>query len=112
MVIRNIASLHSCHLSMESAATTPEDIKMTETIMAYIERIFDGSQFRARVDSEFKINYDTIRGGMYGPNNKTYPNANGAVGRYNEAIKDNYVSFFMPLSDMAWGCNGSGFSGH
>lgn len=87
----------------------PEDIKMTETIMAYIERIFDGSQFRARVDSEFKINYDTIRGGMYGPNNKTYPNANGAVGRYNEAIKDNYVSFFMPLSDMAWGCNGSGF---
>lgn len=78
----------------------PEDIKMAECIMAYIERLFDDERFYAQVDSEFKQNYHTLVGGYYG---------GVEYDSYDDAVAAGKADMIVPITHRAWGCNGSGF---
>ncbi len=76
------------------------DLKITECIMSYIERLFDGHSYAAEVDSDFKSHFHTLCGGVYGGT---------AYDNYNKALAAGKADLVVSITHPAWCCNESGF---
>ena len=80
---------------------TYQEPKICETISAYIEAMFDYHRLSAEVDYVYRTNYHTHCGGIYGIGTE--------YASYDKAVEAGVVSLFAPITDIFWGCNGSGF---